>query len=109
TGHSQGGQSAVAAQRAIEAQYRGEFDLRGDAPSSGPYALSQTFEDSLRHQSQDAPILAAYILPGYQKIYGNVYADPTHVFKNPYASRVDTLLPVATYRDEKKLYGETLP
>ncbi|HKE37248.1 MAG TPA: alpha/beta fold hydrolase [Candidatus Baltobacteraceae bacterium] len=109
SGHSQGGQSAVATQRAIEAQYRGEFDLLGDAPSSGPYALSQTFQDSLRHQSQDAPILAAYILPGYQKIYGNIYTDSTQIFKSPYASRVDTLLPVATYRDEKKLYGKTLP
>jgi pimeloyl-ACP methyl ester carboxylesterase len=108
-GHSQGGQSALATQRAIEAQYSGEFNLRGDAPSSGPYALTQTFEDSLQHQSQDAPILAAYILPGYQKIYGNVYAHPTQIFKNPYASRIDALLPVATYRDEKKLYGKTLP
>jgi predicted esterase len=109
TGHSQGGQSAVAAQRALEAQYTGEFDLRGDAPSSGPYALSQTFEDSLRKQSQDAPILAAYILPGYQKIYGNIYSDPSQLFKKPYASYVDGLLPVATYRQEKKLYGKTLP
>ena len=109
TGHSQGGQSAVASQRAIEAQYSSEFDLRGDAPSSGPYALSHTFRDSLHHQSQDAPILAAYVLPGYQKVYGNVYTDASQIFKNPYAAHVDTLLPVATYRDEKKLYGKTLP
>lgn len=109
TGHSQGGQSSVAAQRAIEGQNAAEFDLRGDAPSSGPYALSRTFEDSLQHQSQDAPILAAYILPGYQKVYENIYTDPTQLFQNPYASYVDTLLPVATYRDEKKLYGKTLP
>lgn len=109
SGHSQGGQSSVAAQRAIEAQYGSEFDLLGEAPSSGPYALSETFQDSLRRQSQDAPILAAYILPGYQKVYGNIYTDPTQIFKNPYASHVGTLLPVATYKDEKKLYGKTLP
>ncbi|MBV8155789.1 MAG: alpha/beta hydrolase [Candidatus Eremiobacteraeota bacterium] len=109
TGHSQGGQSAVASQRAIEAQADNEFDLRGDAPSSGPYALTHTFEDSLRKQSQDAPILAAYIIPGYQKIYGNVYADPTSVFQMPYAATIDTLLPVQTYADEALLYGKTLP
>jgi pimeloyl-ACP methyl ester carboxylesterase len=109
SGHSQGGQSSVATQRAIEALDTKEFDLRGDAPSSGPYALSQTFEDSLRKQSQDAPILAAYIIPGYEKIYGNVYNDPAEVFKQPYAANIDTLLPVDTYHDESLLYGKTLP
>ncbi|MBV8601920.1 MAG: alpha/beta fold hydrolase, partial [Candidatus Eremiobacteraeota bacterium] len=69
SGHSQGGQTTVATQRAIEASYGKEFRLRGVAPSSGPYALAQTFRDALAHQSQDAPILAAYTLTGYQKIY----------------------------------------
>jgi pimeloyl-ACP methyl ester carboxylesterase len=109
TGHSQGGQSAVATQRAIEAQDRGEFDLRGDAPSSGPYALTETFEDSLRKQSQDAPILAAYILTGYEKIYNNIYSQPTQVFKPPYAAGIDTLLPVETFAQEAELEGKTLP
>jgi pimeloyl-ACP methyl ester carboxylesterase len=109
TGHSQGGQSAVATQRAIEEQTHGEFDLRGDAPSSGPYALTQTFEDSLEKQSQDAPILAAYILTGYQKIYDNIYSQPTQVFKLPYATGIDSLLPVETFAQEAELEGKTLP
>jgi pimeloyl-ACP methyl ester carboxylesterase len=109
TGHSQGGQSAVATQRTIEKQFRSEFNLRGDAPSSGPYALTQTFQDSLRHQSEDAPILAAYILTGYQKIYGNIYTDSSQVFKPPYAAGIDSLLPVETYKQEAALEGKTLP
>lgn len=111
TGHSQGGQTAVATQRAIEAMGGriAGFKLRGDAPSSGPYALSQTFEDSLRKQSEDAPILAAYTLTGYQKIYGNIYTDPTQVFLPPYAATIDTLLPVQTFKQEADLEGKTLP
>jgi pimeloyl-ACP methyl ester carboxylesterase len=109
TGHSQGGQSSVATQRAIERDEPGEFTLLGDAPSSGPYALTQTFLDSLAHQSQDAPILATYILTSYQKIYGNVYAQPTDVFKLPYATNIASLLPVANYQQQDLLEGTTLP
>jgi hypothetical protein len=108
-GHSQGGQVAVGTQRAIESDYKGEFSVIANDPSSGPYALTQTFQDALRKQSEDAPILAAYILTGYQKIYGNLYTDPTAIFKNPYATYVDKLLPVQTYGEEAKLEGTTLP
>ena len=74
TGHSQGGQVTMGTQRAIEALNSTEFNLVGSAPSSGPYDLTQTFQDSLANQSQDAPVLAAFILTGYNKIYnGNVY------------------------------------
>ncbi len=109
SGHSQGGQSTVATQKILEAAGGKEFDLRGSAPSSGPYALTQTFKDSLHHQSQDAPILAAYILPAYQKTYGNVYKSASQIFQSPYANGVDDLLPVQTYKDEKALYGKRLP
>jgi pimeloyl-ACP methyl ester carboxylesterase len=109
-GHSQGGQVTMGTQRAIEASGTSEFNLVGSAPSSGPYDLTQTFLDSLAKQSQDAPILAAYILPGYNKTYGNVYSTPSDIFLQPYAATVDTLLPVATFADEIPiLEGETLP
>jgi len=110
TGHSQGGQVTMATQRAIEATGGSEFNLIASAPSSGPYDLTQTFLDSLANQSQDAPILATYILTGYNKTYNNVYSTPTDVFLAPYANGIDTLLPVATFADEIPiLEGVTLP
>ncbi|HTX58540.1 MAG TPA: alpha/beta fold hydrolase [Verrucomicrobiae bacterium] len=109
-GHSQGGQVAVGTQRAIERDEPGEFRLEGTIASSGPYALTQTFIDSLHHQSEDAPVLAAYILTGYQKTYKNIYDDPTQVFKDPYAGYIDTLLPTQTYAQENDvLDGKLLP
>lgn len=110
SGHSQGGQSTVATQKAIEAMGGKEFDLVASAPSSGPYNLTQTFIDSLHHQSQDAPILAAFILPGYNKTYGNVYTNATDIFREPYATGIDSLLPVPTFYDSNAwLYGKKLP
>jgi hypothetical protein len=109
TGHSQGGQSAMATQRAIERDNAGEFHLIADAPSSGPYALTRTLVDGITHPGQNAPVLAAYVLTAYQHVYGNVYGQPTDAFKLPYANGIDTLLPVATYAQEQALAGTTLP
>jgi pimeloyl-ACP methyl ester carboxylesterase len=109
TGHSQGGQSTVATEKQIEAEFPGEFRLRGVAPSSGPYALTKTFEHSLRDGSEDAPILAAYTLTGYEKTYGNIYSEPQQIFKQPYAQSVDELMPVQTFKQEDALEGKTLP
>lgn len=112
TGHSQGGQAAVATQRIIESANASEFNLVGDAPSSGPYALTQTFTDSLHNQSQDAPILAAYVLTAYQKVYGNLYSTTgtsIDVFQQPWATGIDSLLPLANLIDEIQLFGNLLP
>ena len=109
TGHSQGGQAAAATQRAIERDEPGEFHLLGDAPSSGPYALSQSFLDGVVHPTQDASIFSTYTFTGYQKIYGNVYNTPTDVFELPYATGIETLLPVATLQDQAALEGQKLP
>ena len=109
TGHSQGGQSAMATQRAIEAQSPPEFKLFADAPSSGPYDLTQTTIDGWTHPGQNAPILATYILTSYQRAYGNAYANEAAVFQQPYANGITNLLPVATYADASKLLGTTIP
>ncbi len=110
SGHSQGGQVAVGTQRAIESgAYKGEFSVLEDAASSGPYALAETFEDAVRRPSQDAPLLAAYTLTGYQKIYGNLYNDPSEVFQSPYAAGIEDLLPVHNYAQANELLGKTLP
>lgn len=108
-GYSQGGHSTMAAQRTIESQNLREFDLRGVAPASGPYALEQGLVDSVGHPTLGAPVYATYILTAFEQIYGNVYSDPTEVFKPPYANGITSLIPVATFADEAALSGKTLP
>jgi pimeloyl-ACP methyl ester carboxylesterase len=109
TGHSQGGQTALGTQKTIEAQNAAEFNLIADAPSSGPYALTRTDLDGLRRQGQGAAIFSTYMLTAYNKTYGNVYAQPSDVFQNPYAGYVNDLLPVRTYAQAAALSGKTLP
>ena len=109
TGHSQGGQAAAATQRAIERDEPAEFGLLGDAPSSGPYFLSQSFLDGVAHPTQDASIFSTYTFVGYQKIYGNVYNTPTDIFQLPYANGIESLLPVPTLQDQAALEGQKLP
>ena len=109
TGHSQGGQAAMATQRAIEADEPGEFDLVAGAPSSGPYALEKTTVAGIGHPGLGAAEYSTYMLTAYQRTYGNIYSEPTQVFQDPYAKGIDSLLPVQTYAEQAALNGKTLP
>lgn len=97
-GYSQGGHAAMAAQRAMERDDAGEFDLVASAPMSGPYALSQTFRDSWSGTTAAganalAPYLLAYALAGMQGVYGDIYQHPDQVFRPPWAALLDSDFP----------------
>jgi predicted esterase len=109
TGYSQGGHAALGTQRVIEAQNAAEFKLIAGAPASGPYALEKTTVEGFSNPGLGAPIYSTYTLTAYNKTYGNIYSDPTTVFKEPYANGIDSLLPVNTYRENAALNGKTLP
>jgi pimeloyl-ACP methyl ester carboxylesterase len=112
TGYSQGGHSILGTQKVVESENASEFHLIGDSPGSGLYALTQTMLDLLARPAapqKGGAVLWAYVMPGYQKAYGNVYGRPTDMFRNPYAATIDTLLPVNTYAEAAELNGTTLP
>jgi pimeloyl-ACP methyl ester carboxylesterase len=97
-GYSQGGHSAMAAQREIERRHLGEFNLIGTAPMAGPYALSQTFIDGWQGSTNGrlnllaAPLLG-FVAVSYQRAYGDLYVNATDYFVEPYAARVESMLP----------------
>lgn len=94
TGYSQGGHSSMAAHRAAERDNAGEFNVVGGAHLAGPYNLS----GSLKVPTAIAGVqfFVPYLVTAWQKVYGNVYSDVTTVFKSPYASYIETLLPSPT-------------
>jgi acetyl esterase/lipase len=94
-------------QRAIAAEAPSEFDVIANQPGSGLYALTFSVQRSAKAQSS-APFFA-FLVPGYNKVYGNIYTDPSQTFKEPYAGYIDSLLPVNSYAAQKKLSGKTLP
>ncbi len=108
TGFSQGGHAAMAAQRAIEKQNTGEFNLVAAADLAGPYAVSQALIDGVSHPIGGVQALVPFQITSWQKVYGDVYAKASDVFKAPYDSYIATLLPMVNYpADWKKLPGGT--
>ncbi len=89
TGYSQGGYTAMAAHRELEANHRDEFQLTASAPMAGPYDLSgvmaATFTERKTHPS---PFYLPYTVLAYNDVYG-LFDSPSEMFAAPY----DALLP----------------
>ena len=95
TGYSQGGHSSMAAQREIEHDYATEINVVAGAHLAGPYNLSGAFR--LSNAIAGYQFFVPFIVTSWQKVYGNVYTDVNTVFKAPYASYIEDLLPSPTY------------
>lgn len=93
-GYSQGGHSAMAAVQALENQ-GSDFVINASAPMSGPYALEDTFVQGLAASTtgSGATVFGTFALTSYQKVYGNLWTAATDVFKAPYATGIESLLP----------------
>ncbi len=102
TGYSQGGYVAMATHRAMQAA---GMTVTAAAPMSGPYALA-AFVDAVFYGevNGDAPVSSTLLLTAYQKVYGDIYANPGDVFESQYAPGIDSLLPTTTPRSQ--LYAE---
>jgi len=94
TGYSQGGHSSMAAHRAAERDNADEIKVVAGAHLAGPYNMSGSLKAGgsiLGYQ-----FFVPYFITSWQKVYGNAYSDVNAVFKAPYASYIETLLPSAT-------------
>ncbi len=107
TGYSQGGHSSMAAHRAAERDNAAEINVVAGAHLAGPYNLS----GSLRVPGAIAgyQFFVPYIITSWQKVYGNVYSDVNAVFKSPYASAIQTLLPSPTMNYTTLVTSGSLP
>jgi pimeloyl-ACP methyl ester carboxylesterase len=94
TGYSQGGHSSMAAHRAIERDISTEINVVAGAHLAGPYNLSGSFK--LTNAIAGYQFFVPYLVTAWQKVYGDVYTDVNAVFKAPYASTIEALLPSAT-------------
>jgi hypothetical protein len=94
TGTSEGGYVTMATHRAMEALGTKEFAVTASVSTSGPYALADSTMEMLQ-DNDGVPAYAWMQLQGYQNSYGDVYADPTDVFQQPYATEpgFPTLMP----------------
>lgn len=107
TGYSQGGHSSMAAHRAIERDNAGEIGVVAGAHLAGPYNLS----GSLKIPTAIAgyQFFVPYIVTSWQKVYGNVYTSVSQVFKAPYATGIENLLPSPTLNYTTLVTSGALP
>ena len=90
TGYSEGGFVTLAAQKAIEAEYRTEFTLTAVAPMAGPYDLLGSTRTIFQAGSYGSSLAyLAYILSAYDAIYGWHRLD--EFFNAPYSTLIPGL------------------
>jgi pimeloyl-ACP methyl ester carboxylesterase len=110
SGYSQGGHSSMATHRAIERDLPGEIEVVAGAHLAGPYSLSSAFGDA----DLDNPIAGyqyfiPFIITAWQKVYGDIYDDPATIFKAPYATGIEDLLPSPTLNFTTLVSSGALP
>ena len=93
-GYSQGGHSSMAAHRAAERDYGDEFTVAGGAHLAGPYNLSGSLK--VPNAIAGVQFFVPYLVVAWQKIYKDIYTDVNAIFKAPYGSYIETLLPSPT-------------
>ena len=88
-GYSQGGYTAMAAHRELEAAHQDEFQVTASAPMAGPYDLSGTMADTFTaDETHPSPYYLPYTLLAYNAIY-RLFDTPSAFLTAPY----DSLLP----------------
>lgn len=93
-GYSQGGHSSMSAHRAIERDNAKEINVVAGAHLAGPYNLSGSIKSTAVIAGYQ--FFVPFIITSWQQVYGTIYSDVNAVFKAPYASYVESLLPNPT-------------
>jgi pimeloyl-ACP methyl ester carboxylesterase len=94
TGYSQGGHASMAAQRNGERDASDELNIVAGAHLSGPYNLSGSVKIPVAIAGYQ--YFVPFLITAWQKVYGDVYNGVGTVFKAPYASYIENLLPSPT-------------
>jgi pimeloyl-ACP methyl ester carboxylesterase len=89
-GYSQGGWATLALHKALEQNYSNDFNLKGSSCGAGPYNIVRLLEGMVNKTTYPMPVYLAYIVNAY--ISYDQFTNPvTDIFREPYASRVNTL------------------
>lgn len=89
-GYSQGGHVAMALHQQLEEIWSFVFPVTASTHMSGPYSLSDVMKEKIL--SDDIylfPAYVSYIFLGFNEAY-DLYADINEVFKEPYASHIES-------------------
>jgi pimeloyl-ACP methyl ester carboxylesterase len=89
-GYSQGGWATLALHKALELDYKNDFNLKGSACGAGPYNIFLLLQNMFTAPTYDMPVYLAYIVNAYTSYHQ--FTNPvTDIFNEPYASKLGTL------------------
>jgi pimeloyl-ACP methyl ester carboxylesterase len=89
-GYSQGGWATLALHKALELDYKDEFDLKGSACGAGPYDIYLLLQSMVNVAIYPMPVYLAYIVNAYIA-YNQITNPVTDILNEPYASRLGSL------------------
>jgi len=96
-GFSQGGHAALALSRELQ---NAQVDVSGTATVGGVFDVEQWILASLANETTvTVPLYVSYILLSYDDIY-DIYRQTRDVFRQPYASTVNSLFDMQHYFDD---------
>jgi hypothetical protein len=89
-GYSQGGWATMSLHKALELDYKSDFNLKGSSCGAGPYDISLLMHNIVTKQTYPVPAYLAYIVNAY--IAYNQFTNPaSEIFNEPYASSLGNL------------------
>ena len=89
-GYSQGGWATLSLHKALEQDYKAEFNLKGSACGAGPYDLNLLIDGMTNISTYPMPVYIGYIINAYSAY--NQFTNPvSDILNEPYASRLGNL------------------
>jgi len=89
-GYSQGGWATLSLHKALEQDYKAEFNLKGSACGAGPYDLNLLIDGMTNISTYPMPVYIGYIINAYSAY--NQFTNPvSDILNEPYASRLGDL------------------
>lgn len=106
-GFSQGGHASMAAHRAAESDNATEITIAAGAHLAGPYNLSGLFRSPTAISGYQ--VFIPFAITAWERVYGDAYVNVGDVFRVPYASTIEGLLPSATLDSTTLFSSGSLP
>ncbi|HLN19979.1 MAG TPA: lipase family protein [Bacteroidales bacterium] len=89
-GYSQGGWATLQLHRALELEYKNDFNLKASVCGAGPYNIMMLMEEMFDQEEFPMPYYIGYILNAY-KAYNQFTNPVSDILNEPYASRIGSL------------------
>lgn len=92
-GYSQGGHVGLATHRELEMNHADEFQITASSMGAGAYDISSLMRDSILFSEEYSnAFFIAFVITGYEFVYGNIYEEFNDVFIAPYDSLITEML-----------------